>query len=148
MRRSFAPSQLAKRKTSPPLLSTKRNKSIHSQTLKVNNGERKSNDEKTGGEDAVGKENISHEELIRQILSKPFRVPIPNYNGSYRHRTLGLRRSGVKTVLHDPNEEGALVLYTPATTTTHEQLLKTTTTRVDVHVVVDPLLSKILRPHQ
>ncbi|KAF8793286.1 DNA repair and recombination protein RAD54-like [Argiope bruennichi] len=148
MRRSFAPSQLAKRKTSPPLLPMKRNRNIDSQTLKDNNGERKPGDYKTGSEDAVGKENISHEELIRQILSKPFRVPIPNYNGSYRHRTLGLRRSGVKTALHDPDEEGSLVLYTPVATTVHEQLLKTTTAKVDVHVVVDPLLSKILRPHQ
>lgn len=62
------------------------------------------------------------EERIRQLLSKPFRVPIPNYTGSSVHRGLGMRRTGMRAALHDPYEEGALVLYTPRELSAHEQL--------------------------
>lgn len=33
-----------------------------------------------------------------------------------------MRRSGLKSALHDPYEEGALVLYTPKDLSAHEQL--------------------------
>ena len=46
--------------------------------------------------------------------------------GSAGGRGLGLRRSGVKTSLHDPFEEGALVLYEPSELTAHEQLTAAT----------------------
>lgn len=170
MRRSSAPSQLAKRKTSPPDVPEKRYKNGDINSLKVFNipssnlpnrrcknrelgrfkelSEDDLNDKNSSSErDITGKENISHEDVIKQILSKPFVIPIPNYNGSYRHKSLGLRRSGVKTALHDPDEEGALVLYEPSEIPVHDQL-NSSTAKVDVHVVVDPLLSKILRPHQ
>ena len=138
----------------------------------------------------------TQEERIRTLLSKPFRVPIPNYNGEFRRqvsscarilpsyfshlpyllplaislapshhlhthlpilsfllplplltspspptisllpppdsphqgvatfqRGLGMRRrAGMRTALHDPFEEGALVLYTPKELSAHEQL--------------------------
>jgi len=74
-----------------------------------------------------GKEDVetsSHEERIRTILSKPFRVPIPNYNGpTTLQRGLGMRRrAGMRVALHDPFEEGSLVLYTPKEMSAHEQL--------------------------
>ncbi|XP_077391460.1 DNA repair and recombination protein RAD54-like [Festucalex cinctus] len=88
-----------------------------------------------------------HEEFIRRILSKPFKVPIPNYTGPLGIRTLGLRRAGVRRALHDPFAEDALVLFEPATLSAHEQLT-TDKDKIPVHVVVDPVLGKVLRPHQ
>lgn len=88
-----------------------------------------------------------HEAFIRKILSKPFKVPIPNYTGSLGLRALGLRRAGVRKALHDPFEDGALVLYEPPAISAHE-LIKADKEKLPVHVVVDPVLSKVLRPHQ
>lgn len=67
--------------------------------------------------------------------------------GQPTNRALGLRRSGPKCALFDPYAEGALVLYTPPELTAHEKL-KINDKDKKVHVVVDPLLSNILRPHQ
>lgn len=38
-------------------------------------------------------------------------------------RGLGMRRTGMRTALHDPFEEGALVLYSPREMSAHEQLI-------------------------
>ncbi|KAL8581410.1 DNA repair and recombination protein RAD54-like [Nucella lapillus] len=93
-------------------------------------------------------EATSHEALIRKILSKPFKIPIPNYQGnSLQSRALGVRRQGGRQPLHDPDEDGALVLHTPPEVSAHD-LMKMDQTKLPVHVVVDPLLSKVLRPHQ
>ncbi|CAH1775691.1 unnamed protein product [Owenia fusiformis] len=89
----------------------------------------------------------SHEALIKKILSRPFKVPIPNYKGQLGSRALGLRKQGVRKALHDPFEEGALVLYTPPELKAHDQL-KVDLEKQPVHVVVDPILSRVLRPHQ
>ncbi|XP_070562643.1 DNA repair and recombination protein RAD54-like [Ptychodera flava] len=91
--------------------------------------------------------NSSHEELIWKILSKPFKVPIPNYKGSLGSRGLGIRRHGAKRALHDPDEEGALVLFHPPVLSAHQQLTSDKE-KQSLHVVVDPVLSKVLRPHQ
>lgn len=88
-----------------------------------------------------------HEEFIRKILSQPFKIPIPNYQGGYNSRALGIRRSGVRRALHDPEEPNALVLYTPPVLSAHEKL-KVDADKQLVHVVVDPVLCDILRPHQ
>ncbi|KAG9341543.1 hypothetical protein JZ751_019049 [Albula glossodonta] len=88
-----------------------------------------------------------HEAFIRSILSKPFKIPIPNYTGSLGIRSLGLKRAGVRKALHDPFEEGALVLYEPPELSAHD-LIKAEKEKLPVHVVVDPVLGKILRPHQ
>ena len=37
-------------------------------------------------------------------------------------RCLGVRRQGARTALHDPFEEGALVLYCPPELSAHDQL--------------------------
>eukprot|EP00066_Takifugu_rubripes_P023463 XP_011612729.1 PREDICTED: DNA repair and recombination protein RAD54-like isoform X1 [Takifugu rubripes] len=88
-----------------------------------------------------------HEAFIRSILSKPFKVPIPNYTGALGARALGLKRAGVRKALHDPFADDALVLYEPPTLSAHE-LIKADKEKVPVHVVVDPVLGKVLRPHQ
>lgn len=62
------------------------------------------------------------EELIRSILSKPFKVPIANYQGGFGSRALGVRRDGVRRSLHDPDAPGALVLYTPPQLSVHDSL--------------------------
>lgn len=65
--------------------------------------------------------------------------------------------------MYDPEEEGALILYTPPELSEHDKLkvdkyvierflqqrcISIDRDKVQVHVVVDPVLSKILRPHQ
>ncbi|XP_064477211.1 DNA repair and recombination protein RAD54-like [Ornithodoros turicata] len=129
MRRCFAPSQLAKRKINDDDdLDCIRRVKIYEETRQVNC------------------ENISqHEAFIRALLSKPYKVPIPNYVPSNQSRCLGLKRTSGPRPLHDPDEENALILYEPPPQTNHEQL--SSTSRL-VHVVVDPILTKILRPHQ
>uniref|UniRef100_A0A8D3E029 DNA repair and recombination protein RAD54-like n=1 Tax=Scophthalmus maximus TaxID=52904 RepID=A0A8D3E029_SCOMX len=88
-----------------------------------------------------------HEAFIRSILSKPFKIPIPNYTGPLGIRALGLKRAGVRKALHDPFAEDALVLYEPPTLSAHD-LIKAEKEKLPVHVVVDPVLGKVLRPHQ
>lgn len=90
---------------------------------------------------------ILQEEIIRRLLNKPFKIPIPNYQPSSYGKSLGLKRSGVRQPLHDPFEENALVLYEPPELSEHDKL-SLDLTKVPVHVVVDPMLSKVLRPHQ
>ena len=68
------------------------------------------------------------EEHIRALLAKPFRVPMANgaSGGSgygAGRRGLGMRRgSYMRASLHDPFEDGALVLFTPRELSAHEQL--------------------------
>uniref|UniRef100_A0AAQ4R0B8 DNA repair and recombination protein RAD54-like n=1 Tax=Gasterosteus aculeatus aculeatus TaxID=481459 RepID=A0AAQ4R0B8_GASAC len=88
-----------------------------------------------------------HEAFIRSILSKPFKIPIPNYTGSLGIRALGLKRAGVRKSLHDPFAEDALVLYEPPALSAHD-LIQAEKEKLPVHVVVDPVLGKVLRPHQ
>ncbi|BET00453.1 DNA repair and recombination protein RAD54-like [Nesidiocoris tenuis] len=88
-----------------------------------------------------------HEERIKQILSKPFKIPLIGYTGGCSGRALGIRRDGVRRPLHDPLEPNALVLFTPP------QYSATDALKIDkekqlVHVVVDPILGNVLRPHQ
>ena len=47
------------------------------------------------------------------------------YTGLRVGRGLGMRRSGVRSSLHDPFEEGALVLYSPPELTAHDLLTLT-----------------------
>lgn len=91
--------------------------------------------------------SLFQEDLIRRLLNKPFKVPIPNYQPGFNSRSLGVRRSGARQSLHDPMEENSLVLYSPPEISEHEKL-KMDSSRQPVHVVVDPLLCKVLRPHQ
>uniref|UniRef100_A0A1I8NPK8 DNA repair and recombination protein RAD54-like n=2 Tax=Stomoxys calcitrans TaxID=35570 RepID=A0A1I8NPK8_STOCA len=89
-----------------------------------------------------------YEQLIAKVLSQPFKVPIADYVPEYNsNRSLGLRRTSVRKALHDPYACNALVLYTPPNYTEHERATMDPT-KMLVHVVVDPILSNILRPHQ
>ncbi|TKR93524.1 hypothetical protein L596_007960 [Steinernema carpocapsae] len=88
-----------------------------------------------------------HEEIFLQLVKQPFKVPIAGYAGGLSGRTLGLRRSGIRVSLYDPYVEGALVVFVPPDMTAQE-MLKVDETKKLVHVVVDPMLGNILRPHQ
>lgn len=88
-----------------------------------------------------------HEEIIRRLLNKPFKIPIPNYQPSSYGKSLGLKRSGARQPLHDPFEENSLVLYEPPELSEHDKLTMDAS-QSPVHVVVDPMLCKVLRPHQ
>ena len=66
--------------------------------------------------------------------------------GSSNGRTLGIKRQGPRRSLHDPDDPDALILYAPPTQSEHEKLKSNQD--YEVHVVVDPILSKVLRPHQ
>lgn len=88
-----------------------------------------------------------HESLIRKLLNKPFKIPIPNYTPAPYGKSLGIRRLGSRQPLHDPEAENALVLFEPPLISEHDRM-KMDSSKIQVHVVVDPLLSKVLRPHQ
>ncbi|XP_026683464.1 DNA repair and recombination protein RAD54-like [Diaphorina citri] len=85
MRRSLAPSQLSKRspedspgiKTfTPPVKKEKRSCTSRKPLSSVDN------EDKPNSKLPMTKEEMSeHENLIRQILAKPFKVPILNYLG-------------------------------------------------------------------
>ena len=77
-----------------------------------------------------------------QILSRPFKLPLPNYKGPLGSKGLGLKRQLIRKPLYDPFEDGALVLYWPPELSAHEAL-KVDKSKVPVHVVVDPALSKV-----
>lgn len=62
-------------------------------------------------------------------------------------KTLGMKRKQVRRALYDPNTPNALILYTPPEISEHDKL-KCDPNDILVHVVVDPLLANILRPHQ
>ncbi|KAK4320055.1 hypothetical protein Pmani_009061 [Petrolisthes manimaculis] len=72
---------------------------------------------------ALGVDRLEEEVFIRKILTQPFKVPIANYvsQGGF-WRGLGIRRSGVRRPLHDPDEPGALVLYLPTQLSATEKL--------------------------
>ncbi|XP_008336673.1 DNA repair and recombination protein RAD54-like [Cynoglossus semilaevis] len=153
MRRSLAPSQVAKRKqggdscedeewtcpTDKRRKSDSEKREIHVSPYRKPLTQLNNKITFTDGE--------KHEAFIRSILSKPFKIPIPNYTGSLGIRALGLKRAGVRKALHDPFAEDALVLYEPPTLSAHD-LIKAEKEKLPVHVVVDPVLGKVLRPHQ
>lgn len=98
-----------------------------------------------------------YESMITNILAKPFKIPIPDYVPDFHsNRSLGLQRATIRRALHDPLACNALVLYTPP----EEEVCNTVDRQFDyqhhetmnnkkqVHVVVDPVLGNILRPHQ
>jgi hypothetical protein len=144
MRRSLAPSQLLKRQESPQ------------QNLPCAGISRKRNRDKSP--DGLSKYRkplvplntqlvyvTDHEEILKK-LSQPFKCPIPNYEGCNSTKNLGIRRSRVRRALYDPNTPNALVLYAPPELSQHEKMKGEGPALV--HVVVDPALANILRPHQ
>lgn len=57
---------------------------------------------------------------MKKLLSKPFKIPIPGYQLS--GRSLGIRLSGPRTALHDPEEANALIVYSPPEMSEHDRL--------------------------
>ena len=160
MRRSNAPSQISLAASGPKtLVANKENKSfsrpLPPQTGNISKKAKLANNQDVNtviNDDdrsfsSQDSQKSNHEELIERILKKPFRIPIKNYNGPTLGRSLGIKRAGCRSALHDPCEEGALVLYTPPELSEHDKM-SSDTSKQPVHVVVDPILSKVLRPHQ
>ena len=158
MRRSLAPSQVAKRhhdqnedgiikkkppsKYSPQVYVSPYRKPLT--ILSQNSILKKDNTAHANVSNCLLPEPKSHEQFIKAILSKPFKLPLPNYKGRLQvtGQGLGLKRQLLRKPLHDPFEEDALVLYSPPDISTHEAM-KLDKSKVPVHVVVDPLLSKV-----
>ncbi|EDV31865.1 uncharacterized protein Dana_GF14336 [Drosophila ananassae] len=163
MRRSLAPSQRIGQSTAsrnaftPPLLQ-KKNKRACQKDLRLDTDADEDKERKRFGlRDATNSEiplpirftaNSAYELAIAQVLARKFKVPIDNYVPDYGgNRCLGVRRVVVRRPLHDPQACNALVLFQPPNYTEHERM-SMDPSKVLVHVVVDPLLSNILRPHQ
>jgi len=102
---------------------------------------------------------LTHEDIIKHILNKPFRVPIDGYTGKSKY-TKPLK-DPLKRALHSPDDENALVLYSPDDAADVSEFLdklrldqeneivpKSDEEPAKIHVVVDPDLTKVLRPHQ
>ena len=90
-------------------------------------------------------ERAAYEAKIKSILNQPYVCPIPGYVLS--GRALGGGRDLARRARYDPDVEGALILYSPPEVT-EEELLKMDKSKLKVHVVVDPILTERLRPHQ
>lgn len=142
MRRSLAPSQRnsaltdsegKKRRLSMPANLEVRHNSSENSSASVNNPQ-----PSPGGGPPLKMDRAAHERFIQALLAKPFRVPLANFTPSATTKTLGRRPAVGPRPMHDPFEENALVLFTPESGQPKEI----------VHVVVDPVLSRVLRPHQ
>ncbi|ROT72825.1 hypothetical protein C7M84_008765 [Penaeus vannamei] len=119
MRRSLAPSQLLKRsleinresddRIGSPVTS-KRKKTVENECSGIPLSPYRAplHPIVNSTQQAPSTPSSSHEALIKKILAKPFKIPIPNYvrQGSC---SLGIRRNGVRRPLHDPEEPNALV---------------------------------------
>ncbi len=101
----------------------------------------------SGATSTANSSSQSHEDFIKSLNNRPFKIPLPNYQPSSYSKCLGTRRQGARQPLHDPEEENALILYSPPEISAND-LMKVDQTKLPVHVVVDPMLGKILRPHQ
>ena len=100
--------------------------------------------------DEMAGTDISHEDFIKSLLVRKYRPPLANFKPAMRKsKSLGGKMSllNIRRPLHDPEEENALVLFSPPEMS-KEELMRADKTKLLVHVVVDPLLGKVLRPHQ
>lgn len=83
---------------------------------------------------------------IEKLLHKPYVNPDTSYDG-HSETFLQMRFKNRDPVpLHDPNASNAVVLFTPPEYT--EEFKKNHKDEVLVHIVVDPILGRVLRPHQ
>lgn len=93
----------------------------------------------------MARDAAEHEAMIARLLSRPFTIPLPGY--SLSGRVLGMARSRMRVAMFDPYAENAVVLYTPPPLSAHEMMNMKEEDKL-VHVVVDPVIGNILRPHQ
>jgi DNA repair and recombination RAD54-like protein len=83
---------------------------------------------------------------IQSVLHKPFVMPDTSYGG-HSETFLQMRyKSRDPMPLHDPKLPNAVVLFTPPEY--DEEFKRTHKDEILVHVVVDPVLGRVLRPHQ
>lgn len=83
---------------------------------------------------------------IEKLLCKPYVNPDKSYDG-HSETFLQMRfKNRDPTPLHDPNAPNAVILFTPPEYT--DEFRKSNKDEVLVHVVVDPVLGRVLRPHQ
>lgn len=94
---------------------------------------------------SLGEDSSEHIAMIEKLLSRPFSIPLSGYCLS--GRSLGLGKQRKRCSMFDPYSEGAVVLFTPPATSAHEELAMEEKDKL-VHVVVDPVLASVLRPHQ
>lgn len=88
-----------------------------------------------------------HEMHIRRILIQPFRLPLGPGAECHSQAFRDLKNKRRERVsLHSPDAPNALVLYTPPEYTA--EFKREHKDEVLVHVVVDPHLCRVLRPHQ
>ncbi|KAG4094325.1 hypothetical protein H8356DRAFT_998861 [Neocallimastix lanati (nom. inval.)] len=102
---------------------------------------------------------------ITNRLTKPFILPTflngkrpPSIINHSQRLTLGPRRriSFIAKPLYDPEDESAIILFEPKELTETEKLKslsknslkKDENLKIQVHVIVDPVIGKVLRPHQ
>lgn len=114
MRRSKCPSQQAKQSNSKLPSFTKDRK--RKDYAELSNSDEDDEDGPSTKKIRAPLQELSrHETFIRALLTlkKPFKVPIPGYQGESSSRKLGFRRGTGKRALHDPDEPGALILYSP-----------------------------------
>lgn len=84
--------------------------------------------------------------LIRDLLHKPYKNPDSSYDG-HSETFLQMRyKNREPAPLHDPKSPDAVVLFTPPEYT--EEFKSANREEILVHVVVDPVLGRVLRPHQ
>ncbi|XP_055387996.1 DNA repair and recombination protein RAD54-like [Condylostylus longicornis] len=146
MRKSLAPSQIrAKAPESLTFVTPFQNKRKREQFSK---SQKRSCVENQSSPISIKYTSSEYEQLIASILSRAFKVPIPNYVPDYNsNKCLGIKRTFVRRALYDPHACNALILYEPPLIKEHERL-SMDPSKILVHVVVDPVLSNILRPHQ
>lgn len=143
MRKSLAPSQCSPANgafKSPFLNAPKRPRECRERNSKLK-------DTGGGGPSPPKLSASEYEMMITKILTRPFKIPIENYIPEHTTRCLGMKRPPARRSLHDPYACNALVLFTPQELSEHDKL-KADQGKAQVHVVVDPLLGNILRPHQ
>lgn len=87
-----------------------------------------------------------YQTFMKNLLHKPYVNPDSSYVG-HSETFLQMRyKNRDPAPLHDPKSSNAVVLFTPPAYT--EEFKKTNKDDILVHVVVDPVLGRVLRPHQ
>lgn len=100
----------------------------------------------TNNVSATSSSGSAHEAFLKNLKNPAFKIPLPNYI-STSTRSLGVKRQGTRQPLYDLDSENVLILYEPPFLSPTE-LLTVDKNKLPVHVLVDPMLSKVLRPHQ
>lgn len=87
-----------------------------------------------------------YNEYMHKLLSRPYKNPDSSFDG-HSETFLQMRYKNRDPMpLHDPTSPNAFILFTPPEYT--EEFKKTRKDEIQVHVVVDPVLCRVLRPHQ